>query len=79
MQTQIYTLFLFQVRWGLETVNRVFCPKTISKKDKDKILVIITKRLVWLHNETKKDNDKILVNITKRIVSKASGLNLIQE
>ena len=33
-----------QVRWKISSVNRVFCPKTVCKRDKNKILVIITNR-----------------------------------
>lgn len=35
-----------QMRWKISSVNRVFCPKTVCKRDKNKILVIITKRSV---------------------------------
>ena len=31
-------------RWRIQNISRVFCPKTMSKKDKNKILVLITKR-----------------------------------
>ena len=35
-----------QMRWKISSVNRVFCPKTVCKRDKNKILVIITNRSV---------------------------------
>ena len=33
-----------QIRWKISSINRVFCPKTVCKRDKNKILVIITQR-----------------------------------
>lgn len=33
-----------QARWRISSINRTFCPKTVCKKDKNKILVIITHR-----------------------------------
>ena len=33
-----------QARWKISSINRAFCPKTVCKKDKNKILVIITHR-----------------------------------
>ena len=33
-----------QIRWKISSVNRVFCPKTVCKRDKNKILVVITNR-----------------------------------
>ena len=37
-----------QVRWKMSSINRVFCPKTVCKRDKQKILVIITNRYVLI-------------------------------
>jgi len=33
-----------QLRWRLSNINRAFCPKTLSKRDKGRVLVIITHR-----------------------------------
>ena len=38
-----------QLRWRLTNINRAFCPKTVCKRDKGRVLVIITHR--YLYND----------------------------
>ena len=33
-----------QLRWRLANINRAFCPKTVCKRDKGRVLVVITHR-----------------------------------
>ena len=33
-----------QLRWRLTNINRAFCPKTVCKRDKGRVLVVITHR-----------------------------------
>ena len=50
-----------QLRWRLTNINRAFCPKTVCKRDKGRVLVVITHRyfhfslfisLFWSATET---------------------------